>query len=934
MFGIVAHRRLLLQLALIQFIVTAVLAAVFSGCGTEPEEDVDTVVLAENSHNLDDDPNVHLSVLGTTTLVLDFTGEAPAIAADDVVWGGEQGGYLRRVVSVTTHDSTLVLLTENATFDELIEHGRVHARETVDPWTAVAKLGGEATFADEMLPGTTIDESGVHFADTELFDGILNGVHLTVAIPEGRLQFAPTYELDAGFDAGGCTDLTIRLDGEIELQLVVTVQVSDALEHTQVVEAVAPLTNVVVPLLPPLDLVLEMHLETGFELRSATGDVLTGGIEGRCAVGLGAEWTRDDGWLEIWQPAPEFQALAVQWDASGDTELRGFVRPVVTSAIGTAAGPSLTVEPFLVVGAAGIAADWGWRLRAGTGASLVYEDNIFSQMIDDYAIQMAEALAVVAADSSSNPEDHEPPADIVDLVSVAETTSTITIQWTAPGDDGHLGRAAQYDLRYSSYEIDEANWVTAAPFALPPPAISGTPETTSITDLEPQTTYYVALKTADDRENWSGLSNLCQATTLAVVPDAIPPAPVLDLAVTGATANSVSLRWTATGDDGLDGTASRYDLRYSQNFITDANWDAASRAGGEPLPAPPGSEETFTLIGLNPITAYYIALRVRDDSNNRSTLSNVCVALTDYDSPPPPPPAGFALSLAGTFTMGSPENEPGRGVDEIPHTVVLSRHCYVQTTEVTNQQYLELAQWAVDQGYASATETTLLDALDGSSVELLDLDSPFSELAFDTDSELFSLRDAGHGSNPDHPVKAVSWFGAASYCDWLSLQEGFDRAYDHSDWSCNDGQPYGAEGYRLPTEAEWEYACRAGNQTAFCNGDITYLLCDLDPVLTQVAWYCGNAGNWTHPVAQKDANSWGLYDMHGNVWEWCNDWHGSYDADPITDPIGAISGEARTWRGGTWAFTASWCRSAKRGWGHPEYSESWIGFRPVRPVNR
>jgi len=279
--------------------------------------------------------------------------------------------------------------------------------------------------------------------------------------------------------------------------------------------------------------------------------------------------------------------------------------------------------------------------------------------------------------------------------------------------------------------------------------------------------------------------------------------------------------------------------------------------------------------------------------------------------------------------MGSPEHELGRYNHETQHEVTLTRPFCIQTTEVTNQQYMELAQWAVDNGYATAATSSLNDALDGSTAELLDLDSIYCEI--DYDGSVFNC------VNPNHPVLEVSWYGSVAYCDWLSMYEGIDRAYDHSDWSCNGaGSPYDAAGYRLPTEAEWEYACRAGSTTSFANGEITNTECS-DPVLDLIGWYCGNNGGypdgWTHPAAQKIPNSWGLYDMHGNIYERCNDWRDigvDYLPDPVIDPEGPVSGDVRVIRGGFWNFQARYCRSANRAYNSPYSTNSSVGFRLLR----
>jgi formylglycine-generating enzyme required for sulfatase activity len=289
-------------------------------------------------------------------------------------------------------------------------------------------------------------------------------------------------------------------------------------------------------------------------------------------------------------------------------------------------------------------------------------------------------------------------------------------------------------------------------------------------------------------------------------------------------------------------------------------------------------------------------------------------------------PVGFVFIPAVTFTMGSPTTEPERWDDEAQHQVTLTHGVYVQTTEVTNQQYRDMAQWAYDHGYVTATSTFLYDNLDGSTQILKCLGSEYYEMTFS--AGVFSC------INPTHPVKYVTWYGSVAYCDWLSLQQGLTRAYDHSTWQCNSGNPYTAAGYRLPTEAEWEYACRAGTQTPFntgsCldagteanyRGSYPYTGCPTGP-------YVG----WTVPVGNYPANAFGLYDMHGNEWEWCNDWFSLYDGT-VTDPVGPGAGSYRVFRGGSWAGYAQGCRSAVRLDEDPYLAIYYLGFRPVRTAN-
>ncbi|MDR0553393.1 MAG: SUMF1/EgtB/PvdO family nonheme iron enzyme [Treponema sp.] len=183
------------------------------------------------------------------------------------------------------------------------------------------------------------------------------------------------------------------------------------------------------------------------------------------------------------------------------------------------------------------------------------------------------------------------------------------------------------------------------------------------------------------------------------------------------------------------------------------------------------------------------------------------------------------------------------------------------------------------------------------------------------------------------PVERVSWYDAIVFCNKLSIQEELTPAYtisgetDPGKWgtvptsSSNTWDvvtvDWSASGYRLPTEAEWEYACRAGTTTG-------------DTITSDTGWYSSNSESTTHAVGGKPANAWGLYDMHGNVWEWCWDWYGDYDSVAQTNPHGAYVRSYRVQRGGSWYVGPEYLNSAFRGSFQPGYRDVSFGFRLVR----
>jgi len=234
----------------------------------------------------------------------------------------------------------------------------------------------------------------------------------------------------------------------------------------------------------------------------------------------------------------------------------------------------------------------------------------------------------------------------------------------------------------------------------------------------------------------------------------------------------------------------------------------------------------------------------------------------------------FVLIPAGSFTMGSPPGEPHRNRDEVQHNVTISKPFYMQTTEVT------IKQWRALMG-----------------------------------RKLFGER-KGSG---DMPVKKVSWYDCRNFIKKLNdLKQG---------------------AYRLPTEAEWEYACRAGSTTAYSWGKNIDCNKALYSNNTQKSEKCidyvkskGMMPDRPVPVKSYPPNAWGLYDMHGNVWEWCQDRYGPYPKGAAVDPRGPDSGNNWVRRGGSWFKYGYYCRSANRNWGLPTSRYQTTGFRVVREV--
>lgn len=227
----------------------------------------------------------------------------------------------------------------------------------------------------------------------------------------------------------------------------------------------------------------------------------------------------------------------------------------------------------------------------------------------------------------------------------------------------------------------------------------------------------------------------------------------------------------------------------------------------------------------------------------------------------------FVLIKPGRFMMGSPYDATYRDSDEKQHEVEITRAFFMQTTEITQKQWKTVME-----------------------------ENPSN------------FKECGN----DCPVENVSWEDVEKFIIKLNQMLKTDK-------------------YRLPTEAEWEYACRAGTITPFSYGQcLTSRQANFDNTHSMTGCPKGSYEEKTVPVASFAPNAWGLYDMHGNVWEWCLDWKGEYPPGPVYDSRGASSGKHRVTRGGSWYNSSRDCRSANRGGGAPDFYNSNLGFRLVR----
>jgi formylglycine-generating enzyme required for sulfatase activity len=272
----------------------------------------------------------------------------------------------------------------------------------------------------------------------------------------------------------------------------------------------------------------------------------------------------------------------------------------------------------------------------------------------------------------------------------------------------------------------------------------------------------------------------------------------------------------------------------------------------------------------------------------------------------------MVLIRPGAFTMGSPSSEPGRDNDETQHTVTISRGFYLGTTEVTVRQF---RRFVAATNYKTEAERngSCWTYSGGKWVE----------------TSGASWANPGLSQDEDEPVVCVSWNDAVAFTNWLSDQDGLTRCYGGSGSDVTWNQ--GCTGYRLPTEAEWEYAARAGTTTAFSTGAcLSTGQANYDGNNPQQGCPKGQYRRKTVKVGSFAPNAWGLYDVHGNVWEWAWDWKADYPSGTVTDPVGPGGGSNRVHRGGSWSSSAQGCRSANRSDDDPGGRHNLLGLRLAR----
>ncbi|MFC1571991.1 SUMF1/EgtB/PvdO family nonheme iron enzyme [Candidatus Eisenbacteria bacterium] len=514
------------------------------------------------------------------------------------------------------------------------------------------------------------------------------------------------------------------------------------------------------------------------------------------------------------------------------------------------------------------------------------------------------------------PADTTPPApSILSIDGISADTSNaallvISFTWRAPGDDGTSGTASKYDLRYARFPVDESNWDDATIVSgMDEPQTPPARERVDIEGLAPDTTYYFAIRTRDDASNWSPLS------------------PVFNVTMPSQTGLPVLWGGRQLRTDGTDQTAYLYQVnvlslgglpsRSPSVLIDDGTFSMTFK---DTLPGMSWKYEAD--LRLSPGThTYSFRLTFGGFESllpNPGTWIGPKVSATEIFAQD----SVFAPAdsfMMGVSTLGAPQ------IEQPQHEVVLTVPFYIDRYEVTNAQICAAFNEAYLQGLITVTDDTLVTMAD-TGIRLL-LAAPHEDgtphgiqFANDTHFTPMPFRE-------NWPATYITWFGAAAYCNFRSAADSLDAAYDTRTWNSIPAfRPYESSGWRLPTEAEWEYVAQYNDGRLYPSGN--------DVPQPGVHGNFSNVTGHPTPVGEYPGGetSLGLFDLMGNVWEWCYDRKSFYSEDRAVDPVGPRVGGSKIVRGGSWGSSADELRCAHRFSIRPEKGYDGLGFRCVRSV--
>lgn len=613
-----------------------------------------TIALANNLVVIDNIEGIELYGINSQNGVYTFQIEDNynTIVVGDIIVGTASGGYIRRVTGQVRDRKILELQTEDANLSDVIKRGGTDTTLYLSIGSAQKKSNVELISAAK---GVSVFAQGINLSGISLFSGVTEGVKVDVKIVDGSISFDPKVEYGFGMSSSGLSHYHTFVSGALNYDYNLEIAANGKFGMTGL-KNIAELRHTSIQMfgILPLLEVVTLKVDIGFVISAAIDGTFACGAKAAYDVNAGAQFDKEK-ISKRWTHEKSFEEQPISWPSRSEKHIRTYVQSKVTVSYFSVTSSQVSLKSYADYDAAvSNYPSWCWEANNGIEGAYGVQFSLFDNNLPFHAEDFDPVEWIIASDCE-NVEDNTAPSEVDDLFAGEITSNSIRLTWTSTGDDAKIGKATEYEIRYSKSPIDLSNWSLAkkcSPTPNPQNAINA--EQYVVTGLSPETDYYFALKVADEIPNWSAMSNVTMATT-GEIEDVIRPSAISDLFSGSPTAHSMTLTWTAPGDDGYSGRATKYDIRYSTNYITPYTWYSHPALPNSLTPRASGSDEEFIVTNLVPNTIYYFAIKSADEVNNWSDISNMAGERTAMESERgniidefSSPVSSYTLDMAGT----------------------------------------------------------------------------------------------------------------------------------------------------------------------------------------------------------------------------------------------------------------------------------------------
>lgn len=606
----------------------------FVSCGKYPTQNnspYGKAVLSNNVKVIDNISGIDLYGINSQSGIYTFRIEDNynTILVGDIIIGTAYDGYIRRVTGRTRDRNLLELQTESATLADAIKSGGIDTTLYLSTRTVQKGTNVELVSAAK---GVSISDRGIDLSGMSLYSGVIEGVNVDVEVVDGFISFDPKVEYGFGINSNGLGHFHTGVSGALNYDYNLEISANGKFGMSGL-KNIADFHYTFIQMFGTLPIlqVVSLRIDMGFVISATIDGTFSCGTKAAYDIEARAQFDNNS-LSETWTHESSFEERPFDWPSRSEKHIRTYIRPKVMVSYYSVTSSQISIEPYSNYDAAvSNNPSWCWEANNGIEGDYYFQFLLFDSRLSYYSEDFGQMQWTIASDCE-NIEDYTAPSQIDDLFAGSPTSNTIKLTWTSSGDDAQTGKATEYDIRYSTSPINLINWsqaIKCSPTPNPQSALNA--EEYVVTGLSVETDYYFALKAADEISNWSPLSNMAMATT-GEAEDYSSPSAISDLFAGSATPNSITLTWTAPGDDNYAGTAAQYDIRISTEYISPYEWETYVAFPNALTPSISGSDEEYIVTNLVPNTIYYFAIKSADEVLNWSDMSNMAGERTAVES--------------------------------------------------------------------------------------------------------------------------------------------------------------------------------------------------------------------------------------------------------------------------------------------------------------